>query len=124
MDNIYVTSGTTALVVSVLLQLVKNSPYVPGINRQTGKLNAAVSAVAALLSALGISYSFDFDPDTGRFAAGFSGSLADMLHGIGHWIVQWSEQHILYKGLIVPAEVLGEIRGLLRERFGKPLQTK
>lgn len=113
MDNIYVVSPTVALVVSVLLQVVKNSSYFPWISRQSGRLNAGLSVLIAFLTSWGIVASFDFDQETGRFAAGFTGNIWDVWHAFSHSIIQWSEQHIFYKGLIVPAEILGEIRAVL-----------
>ena len=113
MDNIYVVSPTVALVVSVLLQVVKNSSYFPWISRQSGRLNAGLSVLIAFLTSWGIVASFDFDQQTGRFAAGFTGNIWDIWHAFSHSVIQWSEQHIFYKGLIVPAEILGEIRAIL-----------
>lgn len=113
MDNIYVVSPTVALVTSVLLQVVKNSTYFPWLNRNTGKLNAAVGMIVALLTSVGIIASFDFNQQTGAFAAGFSGNVWDVLHALGHAVVQWAEQHAIYKSLLVPSETLGEIRTLL-----------
>lgn len=112
MDNIYIASGVSALVTSVLLQVAKNSDLVPWINRNTGKINAAISMIIALGTSLGIAFSFDIQPD-GAFAGHFSGNLYDIGHIVGHTIAQWAAQHGFYKGLLVPAEILGEIRSQL-----------
>ena len=121
MDNVYVASGTLALVVSVALQMAKNSPWFPWLSRNSGKVNAYVSAVAAVLSSMGIAWSFDFDQTTGAVAAAFQFNLYTILHMTGHSIVQFSAQHVAYKGLIVPAEQLGEIRQLLQRVLQPPI---
>ena len=112
MDNIYAASGTAALVASTLMQIVKNSPLVPWINRETGRLNAVLSIVVAGLMAFGIQSSFNYDGATGAFAIGFSGTVTGLLHSIGHWVAQWAAQHGMYKGFIAPAEILGEMRAI------------
>jgi hypothetical protein len=124
-DNIYVASGATAIVTATLMQVFKNSALVPWISRDTGKLNAIISIAVAGLATIGISYSFDYDQATGAFAIGFSGTTADVLHGVGHWVAQWCSQHAVYKGFIVPAEILGEMRAIQREAFfQQPPQAK
>jgi hypothetical protein len=112
-DSIYVVSPTVALVVSVLLQVLKTSKAVTWVTNETGKLNAVLSMAIAFLSSVGIVFSFDFDSETGRFAGQFSGTLSELVHALGHSVIQWSEQHLIYKGFIAPAEMLGEIRTLL-----------
>lgn len=125
MDNIYVASPIVALMSSVLIQLLKNSQWASWINRDTAKLNAFLSALIAFVSSMGIVMSFDWNPDSGAFAAGFKGNVWDILHLLTHFPVQWAEQHVLYKGLIVPAETLGEIRAILKEGLlAQPPQTK
>lgn len=115
MENIYVASPTVALLTSVLLQVLKNTKIFPWIDRDTGKLNALISGLVAFISSLGIAMSFDWEPESGRFAAGFTGNIWDILHVLWHFPVQWAQQHAFYKGLLVPAEVLGEIRAILKE---------
>ena len=120
MDNVYVASGGTAVIVSVLFQIVKNSTWFPWLTRETGKLNAAIGVLIALVSALGIVWSFDFNPNSYDFTGQFHGNLLDVWHAIEHSFVQWVMQHTFYKTALVPAEALGEIRGLLARGFTPP----
>lgn len=114
MDNIYIASPTVALMSSVIIQILKNTPWLSIIDRDTTKLNAFLSATIAFISSLGIVVSFDMTPD-GAFAGHFSGNIWDILHVLGHFPVQWATQHMIYKGFIVPAECLGEIRAILKD---------
>ena len=120
MDNVYVASGTLALVTSVLLQMCKNSPWFPWLTRNSGKVNAYVSAVVAVLSSMGIAWSFDYAP-SGDTNIAFSFNVYTVGHMIGHSLVQFAAQHTAYKGLIVPAEQLGEIRMLLQRLLQPPI---
>lgn len=114
MDTI-VPPLVSAATVATLLQLVKNSPICPWINRESGRINAALSIALAGLTALGLSYTGSFDADTGKFTLGFTGSVGGVVDGVGHWLGQWTAQHAVYKGLIAPAEILGELRAVLKE---------
>ena len=121
MENVYIASGTLALVVSVAMQMAKNSPWFPWLSRNSGKVNAYVSAGVAVLSSLGIAFSFDFNDVTGDGTGTFSFNLYTMIHMAGHSLVQFAAQHTAYKGLIVPAEQLGEIRMLLQRLLQPPI---
>ena len=112
MDSLIPAAGA-AIIVSTVLQFVKNSPLFPLINRESGKLNAMLSMVAAALVAFGLSYNYAYDPSSGVFSFGFTGTVGGLVNGLAHWAGQWTLQHASYKGLIVPAEVLGEIRAIL-----------
>lgn len=112
-DNIYVATGGSAVLLATLLQLLKNSPYFPWLSRQTGKVNLLASVVLAFFASAGISHHFDFSGD-GTFAFGLEGNLYDVWHFIVHWAIQWASQHSFYKGFIVPAETLGETRAILK----------
>lgn len=112
MDSLIPAAGA-AIIVSTILQYLKNSPSIPLVSRDTGRLNAALSMIAAGFVALGLSYNYTFDASTGAFTLGFSGTVGGLINGLGHWAGQWTLQHAAYKGLIVPAEVLGEIRAML-----------
>jgi hypothetical protein len=123
MDNIYIASPTVALVTSVVIQMFKNSPLISFMDRDTQKLNAFISGIVAFITSLGLVVSFDMSPD-GAFAAGLHGNIWDVLHVLGHFPVQWATQHMFYKGLIVPAETLGEIRAVLKEGLLNQLPQK
>ena len=115
----------SAATVATLLQLVKNSPLVPWLSRETGRLNAVLSIGLAGLTALGLSYTAGFDQETGKFTIGFTGTIGGVVDGLAHWVGQWTAQHAIYKGLIVPAEILGEIRAVLKQALlGQAPQAK
>jgi hypothetical protein len=115
----------SATVIATLLQLVKNSPLVPWMSRDTGKLNATVSVLAAGLAAFGLSYQTTFDAETGAFTLGFAGTLGGVVDGLAHWVGQWTAQHTVYKGFIAPAEILGEMRAIQKDALlGEAPQVK
>lgn len=114
----------SAATVATLLQLVKGSPLFPWISRETGRLNALLSIGLAGLTALGLSYSASFDAETGGFTIGFTGTIGGVIDGLAHWLGQWTAQHSIYKGLIAPAEILGEIRAILKANRGEAPQVK
>lgn len=114
----------SAATISTLLQLAKNSTFIPWLNRDTGRLNAIVSIALAGLTALGLSYTASFDQETGGFTVGLTGSVGGVVDGLAHWAGQWTAQHAVYKGLIVPAEILGEIRAILKANRGELPQVK
>lgn len=115
----------SAATVATLLQLVKNSPMFPWLSRDTGPLNALISIILAGITALGLSYSANFDHETGSFTIGFTGTIGGIMDGIAHWVGQWTAQHAVYKGLVAPAEILGEVRAIMKEALlGQPPQVK
>jgi hypothetical protein len=124
MDTL-IPAGVSAATVATLLQLAKNSPLFPWINRDTGRLNAALSVILAGLTAFGLSYDYSFDQATGAFTLGFTGTVAGLIDGIAHWAGQWTAQHSFYKLILSPAECLGEIRAILKEALlNEPPQKK
>jgi uncharacterized membrane protein len=123
MDSLIPAAGA-AVIVSTLLQLLKNSAWFPLIDRETGKLNAVLSLIAAGFVTLGLSYNYSYDAASGAFTLGFSGTVGGVVNGLAHWAGQWTLQHAAYKGLIVPAEVLGEMRAILKDALGQVPQRK
>ncbi len=124
MDTLAPVLGSAA-VVTTLLQLVKNSTWFPWVNRETPRINAALSVLAAGLTAFGLSFDGTFDDSTGAFTLGFNGTIAGVVDGLAHWVGQWATQQAFYKGFIVPAEVAGETRAILKEALlGQAPQKK
>ena len=110
-DNVIATGGL-AVVVTVILQAIKNSNWFPWISRATSKINFWVGIVAAIASTAGIH---------GHYDMATGGALAiPGLHVIWQSVVQWASQQAAYKGLVVPAETLGEIRGMLEKVMTPP----
>jgi hypothetical protein len=121
MDNVYVASGTSAVLVSVLLQILKNTAYFPWISRNTARANTIISFLAAFGTSLGIVATFDFNSSSGNFSGTFHGNIWDILHVGAHTAIQWATQHSFYKGFVVPAETLGEIRAYLARLLPPPM---
>lgn len=107
--NIYIASGTTAMVVTALIQALKGARWAKGISHDTGRLNAIVSAVAAFMTSLGLVLSFDYNADTGDFVAGLTGNAWAIAHAGFHGVVQWAQQHVLYEGAVKPGMLLGQV---------------
>lgn len=110
-DSVGATLGLS-VVVAALLQAVKNSELFPWISRATGKLNFWIGIAAAVASTAGIHGHYDM-------SAGGSVTIPG-LHVIFQSVVQWASQQAAYKGLIVPAETLGEIRAMLARALTPP----
>jgi hypothetical protein len=95
----------------MVFQAIKNSNLFPYVSRATGKINFWIGIAAAVASTAGIH---------GHYDVATGGMIAiPSLHVIWQSIVQWAAQQAAYKGLTVPAETLGEIRGML-ERYATP----
>ncbi len=109
-DNPLATGGF-AVLVAAILQTLKNSEKFPWLSRATGRINFWVAIFAAGLATAGVHLKYDIN-------SGGSLSLPS-LTGLFQWAIQWATQQLVYKGAIVPAEALGEIRVMI-ERFATP----
>ena len=110
-DNPSATLGL-AVVIPFLLQMLKNASWFPWLSRHTSQLNFAVGVIAASASVIGIHASYDM-------STGGTITLPP-LHTIWQAFIQWAGQQVAYKGLVVPAETLGEIRSLLERVLTPP----
>jgi hypothetical protein len=115
MDNVVIAGGTSAIIATVLLQLLKRSAKVPWISKETATLNAVLGVVLAGLSAAGVSYSFDFDTTTGDVVAHVQFNVWTVLHWLEHTAAQWSAQQVTFWGFVKPGELLGELVPIMRE---------
>ena len=105
-DNPSATLGL-AVVVPFIFQALKNSPMCPFLTRQTSRVNFLIGIVTAFASVVGIHATYD---------VGTGGTITlPPLHTFWQAFLQWAGQQVTYKGLVVPAETLGDIRALLRE---------
>lgn len=110
-DNPTATLGL-AVVIPFLLQAMKNSTWFPWVSRQTSRINFVVGVIAASAATFGIHATWD---------ASTGGSITlPSLMGLWQAFVQWTAQQTAYKGLVVPAETLGEIRTLLERVLSPP----
>jgi len=115
MDNVVIAGGTSAVIASVLLQVLKRSDKVAWITKDTGKLNAVLGAVLAGLSAAGVSYSFDFDNTTGDMVAHVQLNAWTVLHWVEHSVAQWAAQQGFFWAAIRPGEILAELLNVQRQ---------
>lgn len=115
LDNPAATGGM-ALIAALLIQYLKNTSWATWIRRDTDKANLALSLALAFCTSIGIHFSWNAGSDT--FA--IVGARAALTHNLWQWVIQWAAQHGTYKGLIVPAETLGEIRNLLARVLEPP----
>lgn len=110
-DNPYASLGLAAILPFVL-QAAKNATWFPYISRASGKLNFCLGLILAALATAGVHLTYD--PLLG-------GTITlPSLHALWQTIVQWGAQQAAYKGLVVPAETLGEIRGMLERTLTPP----
>jgi len=110
LDNPAATGGA-ALFVALFIQYLKNSTWATWITRETPRANLALSVILAFCTSVGIHFSWDASTDTFVIV----GLMAAAKHGAWEWLIQWLSQYAAYKGFIVPAETLGEIRAVLRD---------
>ncbi len=113
--DMHFASPATALVVAVLMQGVKRWSKVPWMSRDTERLNSIVGFIVASLTGLGLAFTFDWNEETGQFAAALSGNAYDILAIVLQIPVQWAQQHGFYKLLIALPESAGETRNLQRQ---------
>lgn len=109
-DSVPATLGA-GVVVAIMLQALKNASWFPWLSRNTATLNFWVGIVAAVASTAGVHVAYDA-------SAGGTITLPGV-NAIVQAVVQWATQQAAYKGLVVPAETLGEIRTML-ERYATP----
>jgi hypothetical protein len=114
--NPYATGGL-AMISALFVQYLKNSGWATWFTRETNRANLALSVLLAGLASFGIHYTWDAATDT----LAIVGLTFALKHGIWDWLLQWVTQHAAYKGLIVPAETLGEIRALLQRDNPPPI---
>jgi hypothetical protein len=115
MESVYVAGGASAIVVTTIIEMLKRSKKIAWINHDSGRVNATLSAIAALLTGIGLTYSFDFNPESGHFHAEFSGNVWDILNMLGHSFWQWCQQHFAYSVAIKPSEILLRILEVQRD---------
>lgn len=115
-----VATGSTALISTLLIQALKNSGWATWFNRNTSRANFLLSLLISFVAAIGVHYTWDAHTGT-LMITGLT--LAGISHGAWEWFMQWAAQHASYKGFVVPAETLGEIRALLQRALQPPIST-
>jgi hypothetical protein len=87
------------LAVPYVLEWLKKSKYFPWLTQETKVLNRWVSGCAALVTTLGISYTYSADAGqliiTGLTVSG-------VLHGMLEWLGQFAAQQFIYDSAIAP----------------------
>lgn len=113
LDNPAATGGT-ALLSTLAIQALKNSSWASWFNRDSARANFALSLFISFIATVGVHYTWDANTGT-LMITGLT--LAGLAHGVWSWLLQWLTQHATYKGFVVPAETLGEIRALLQRQW-------
>jgi hypothetical protein len=105
MDNTVLAGGTSAILVSVLMQALKRSDKVAWITKETGKFNAVLGVVLAAVTAAGVRYAFDYDDTTGDVVMNVSFNVVT----VGEWLKQtagqWAVQQGYFSAFIRPSEL-------------------
>ena len=102
MDTVMLMQGQTLLaaLVAWLIQQVKMSDRFPAFSEQSSKLaKVVVSFVAALASALAVTYTWDAATGT-LMITGLT--LTNMAHGTVTFLYSWLVQHGVYEGILKP----------------------
>lgn len=121
MESIYVAGGASAIVVTTVIEILKRSEHFSWITKDTSRVNATLSVLAALATGIGLSYTFEFNPDSGHFSAAFSGNVWDIVTMLGHSAWQWCQQHFVYQISAKPTSLMIEIlKELQKANAGKP----
>lgn len=108
-DNPAATLGL-AVTIPFFLQTLKNASWFPWLSKNSSRINFAIGVVAALVASLGIHATWD--PTHGGTI------VIPGAHDLWQGFIQWAGQQVAYKGLVVPAETLGDIRKLLEAQVG------
>jgi hypothetical protein len=116
MDNTVLAGGTSAILVSVLLQALKRSGKVTWITRDTGKLNAVLGAIGAGLTAAGVRYLFDYDDATGNVVMSVTFNVGTVLEWAQQSVGQWGVQQRFFWAAIKPGELLADILREMKAR--------
>ena len=82
-----------SIIVNEFMKRLKKSAIVPWMTAGTGRVNAAVAAVLAAVSAAGIHTEFDSAAGS-LLITGLT--VTSLLHFGGEWVRQWTLQHFVY----------------------------
>lgn len=93
MGDLQTTFGLSA-VISIVLQMLKNSPYFPLLKTETDKLNRFAMIVLTGLATLGITVQCNWTAHD-CLVAGLDWHV--VLPGLWHWFVQAVSTHGFYK---------------------------
>lgn len=115
LDNPVATGGAAVIAVA-MIQALKNCdrPWAKWISRETATLNLWLGIGVAFATSIGIHVVHE----AGNWTISFS------THEVWQALIQWATQQITYKGFVVPAEALGEIRTLLERGFTPPPESE
>ena len=98
-----VLSQLTAAAVTVYaLQALKTARWFPWVKQETAGLNRLLSALGALISAVGVHFAFDAAQNAnGTYVVTITGAtVGNIAHGVWHWMNQFALQQIAYDGVV------------------------
>lgn len=106
--NYLISAGSSAVICTLLLQWMKRSTLIPflGVAKNFEKTNLIISIIVSGIASLGIGYTFN--DQTGDLVI-HGLTTANVVHNFGHWVSQWIAQHVAYKTVIVPGELLEQL---------------
>jgi hypothetical protein len=87
----------SAIIVSYLLEYLKNSPFFPILSHLTSSRGKAViGGIAAFITTVGIHYAFDYHPDSNSTITIIIPSMPELLHSLVDFAKQWGMQQFCY----------------------------
>jgi hypothetical protein len=113
--NLLITSGSSAIFFSVVMQGLKKANWFPWINTTTERLNRIIGIVAAMALSAGIHASYHYG-EAGTLIFTLTGfTLVNIKAFVGHAIGQWTAQHGFYKIFVVPPELQAATLNVLKQ---------
>jgi hypothetical protein len=95
MNDLVISQVTLSTVVVVVMEWLKKAQWFPWISAQSDKVNKALGAFLAAVTAVGIHYTYDASTATLTFTGISFGALG---HAFWHWLQSYAVQETVYKG--------------------------
>mgnify|MGYP001298662044 CR=1 FL=1 len=94
------TQGSLGIALAHMLEVLKKCGWFPWLNGDTERANRIVSLAAAIVIGIGVKMTFEGDLDSGGSVQLAWPSLAQMLDGARHAVVQAGWQILYYRAAI------------------------
>lgn len=99
MPDLVISQLTISTIVVVVMEHLKRATWFPWLKAEGDKMNRAIAALMAAITAVGIHYTYDASAAGGTLV--FTGiSWAALGHGVWHWLQSYATQEVIYKGAI------------------------
>ena len=94
------------IIVAYFLQYLKNSKKFGLLNEaSSARYKALIGFIAAFITTVGISYTFDYNVNTGGSLSLSLPSLTMAFHGIWDFMKQWAFQQASYDGFVRKSKI-------------------